>query len=94
MEPGKRRRFGMRVAIRDEGEWIVAYVAHVDSMDDAFELSRIRLYSVEEDGGSEGDLFQDWKEALKAYLSRALERLGLKVVEMGERQPPAGEKPN
>jgi hypothetical protein len=94
MEPGERRRSGMRVAIRDEGEWIVAYVAHVDSLDDAFELSRIRLNFVEEDGGSEGDLFQDWKEALKAYLSRALERLGVKVDGMEERQPPPGEKPS
>jgi hypothetical protein len=82
-----------RLAIRDEKPWVVAYIASEGTMDDAIEIARILRRIVNEDGGLDGQVWQDWKAALSEYLRRFVERLtGKPAPELVEREVPPHEK--
>lgn len=66
---------GVRLAIRDEGEWVVAYLATDGTMEGAIEIARLFKLAAEEDGGNQGLLFQDWKTTLQEWMQRMLGRL-------------------
>ena len=79
-----------RLAIRDEGEWIVAYYALPHTMDGAIEVSRLSSGIADEDGAV---VFQAWKGALGEWISRMLERVtGIKVTHLDEVPPPGHER--
>lgn len=89
----KKREAAIRLAIRTESSWIVAYFSEPGNMDRAIEIGRISIAAALEDGGSEGPLFQAWKETLSEYLTRISERVtGIKILEIIERKAPSHER--
>jgi len=82
-------RSGVRLAIRDEGEWVVAYLATDGTMEGAIEIARLLKLAAEDDGGNKELLFQDWNTALREWTQRMLERLlGVEPIMVEEPVPP------
>ncbi|HVF61657.1 MAG TPA: hypothetical protein VNJ70_17765 [Thermoanaerobaculia bacterium] len=65
---------GLRVAIRTDGGQVIAYLAPTDSMEGAIKIATIRLDTLEEDGGTSGQLYSDWVDALGRYANRLASR--------------------
>jgi len=65
----------IRVAFRDEGEYTVAYLARVGTMQDAIEISRMRSASLREDQiDGTGVLKEMWTTILASWLEREIKR--------------------
>lgn len=84
-----------RLAIRNEGEWVVAYLLLPGETPggEGLEIGRLSCVVLDDDGGKQGQLFQGWKQLLSDWLIRTLEKItGLKVAGTTEESPPPNEK--
>ena len=77
----------IRLALRVEGSWWVAYVADRDTMKDAREIGRIALAAVRGDA-----LRERWKTLMGDVLRFELAEAGLTVARMDEQVAPMSER--
>jgi len=79
----EERPLPLRVVIRSEGEWWIAYLARPDTLEDAHEIGRILLNAVRLDP----QIGQDFKVLMTHVLTGTLANLGAKVVHARELAP-------
>lgn len=82
------RKAPVRLALRREGEYVNAYVAHTDTMDGAMHLGSLHGTLAEN-----SDLWEAWKGLMTQAMSHLIERaLGIKPDAMIERPAPESER--
>lgn len=83
----KLKEIGIRLAIRREGEFINAYLAQRNTMDDATLLGSLAI-------GPAGkpDIFEAWKKLMTVVVSRAVTEAFGQQPTMVERAAPESER--
>jgi hypothetical protein len=67
----------LRIATRAQGEWVVAYLAQMHTMDAAIEIARLRMSAADNDPQA----FEAWLAFLQGHLDRLILNItGEKVV--------------
>jgi hypothetical protein len=78
----------VRLAIREEGKWVNAYLSEPGTMEGALLLGSILTSILENDD----EIFLRWKSIMQDVLARGLEDLGIRMTRMEERPAPPHEK--
>jgi hypothetical protein len=76
-----------RLAIRDQGNFVAAYLAPTGSMDDAVLVATLARTFAMVPGA-----FDAWKQALTGALVGALSAAGMQVLDVEEHAPPEHER--
>jgi hypothetical protein len=78
----------IRLALRTEGDWWVAYLAEATTMDGAREVGRILLGAASQGNG----IRERWMSLMSDVMRIALEDMGVTVASMDERPAPESER--
>lgn len=84
----EKKSINVRLAIREEGEWVNAYLAHVGTMDGSILIGSILKGIVEKDTR----LWEQWKSVMTAALQMGIEEISGMVPEMVEQAAPPHER--
>lgn len=74
----------VRLVVKREDTWVVAYMAPLKTMTGAMEVGRMRAATMSEDKDrltGKSPLFRAWAEALADWWTRELKRHGVDFVE-------------
>lgn len=83
----KKTEIGMRLAIRREGNWVNAYLAKSETMEDALIIGSIALVIAEQ-----GDIFLRWKDVMTGAMTIVIKEFCGQEPEMTERAAPEHER--
>ncbi len=83
-----KKTIGVRLAIRTEGEWLKAYVAMADTMDDAMLVGSLLKAIAESDDA----LWLRWKALMSNVMAGAVAKAFGVEPEMTERSAPEHER--
>lgn len=78
----------LRLALRVEGNWWVAYIATTENMEGAIELARIRLGALKDVAGGT----DRWKSLMVDILGTQLKGIGLPPISWDEHAAPESER--
>ena len=78
----------IRLAMRVEGDWWVAYAASSENMNDALEMARIRMGAVK----STPDAADRFKSLMMSIMAQMLTDIGATIAEWHEQPAPESER--
>jgi hypothetical protein len=63
------KEIGVRISLREEGDWVIAYLAQPGMMDGSYMLGSILTRILEKDD----EIYLRWKAIMKDVIARGLE---------------------